>query len=129
MSGGNIYRVFGRVQVRETSRAVAGLVVAVFDRDPSQRPPIEQLPPSELFSGTNVGNRIGSTITDADGSFELTYDVEDFRTATERRPDLVVVVLAPEDQLTVDRAFPTRSRTKSCTYRPHGRALAEPRGT
>lgn len=91
----------GKVLVRETGTGVADLVIVVYDLDPRE-------PPEEIFASldgskgadlwTRIrGERLGSVATGPDGSFNLTYEDAEFRGRTcERRPDLLLLVTAPE---------------------------------
>jgi hypothetical protein len=97
--------VIGRITLKETGAGIPNLVVAIYDYDPGTKP-------EEYFSAPNraaaaspmpqtlfPGDRLGSVISGDDGSFLLTYDDVEFRiaNATEKRPDLRLLVLGPED--------------------------------
>lgn len=80
-------RVLGRVLVSESSLGIPNLLVVIRDVDPAAS-----------SAAPASGDRLGSVITDAQGNFELRYDDADFRRGgEERRPDLAVSVLAPEE--------------------------------
>ncbi len=90
-----MFRIFGTVTVKETGVGVPNLVVAAYDIDQAEldldllRSPTRQ----EIW-----GDRPGSVLTDKGGRFELTYDRADFQGGDqEARPDLLVLVIAPED--------------------------------
>src|SRR5688572_22395398 len=95
-------RVSGRIVVKETGAGIPDLLVAFFDLDPHSRAE-EDLNPLAVEPGTDrghgiVGSRLGSVLTNADGSFAFEYDDEAFRSGNaERRPDLTLMVTAPED--------------------------------
>jgi carotenoid cleavage dioxygenase len=69
-----VYRVFGVIEEEETRRPLAGLVVRAFDRD-------------LIFD-----DRLGFTITDGDGRFEIRYASEQFRDLWESQPDIYLRV-------------------------------------
>lgn len=120
-----MFEVSGRITVKETGHPVANLVVAIFDGEPTKTlstgtqtsvvPPTLPLPapsnatliatpvatPPVAPTVPELGDsleRIGSVLTDAEGRFRIAYEVEDFqRGDPEKRPDLMVAVLAPED--------------------------------
>lgn len=69
------FKVFGRALNRETQQGIAGLLVEVLDEDGI------------------VDDRLGSTITDQQGQFELIYARSDFQEQyLERKPDLYLRV-------------------------------------
>jgi hypothetical protein len=100
--------VSGRIVVKETGAGIPDLVVAVFDLDPHSSPE-EKFESVPVDSGPEkwrkiAGNRLGSVLTRADGTFLLEYDENAFRTGDEeKRPDLTLMVTAPEE--------PTREHT------------------
>ncbi|MFI6360582.1 hypothetical protein ACIBJF_50615 [Streptomyces sp. NPDC050743] len=65
--------------------------------------PAAVLAPAPTLSTTNgqpnIGDRLGSRITDANGAFAVDYEDAEFqiRNPKEKRPDLVLMVLAPEE--------------------------------
>jgi len=82
--------IAGKVTVKESGIGVPDLLVVIYDLDPDQAND-ERL--------NTIGDRIGSVITDSDGSWSLSYEDEEFRVLNkdEKRPDLQLTVLAPED--------------------------------
>lgn len=71
MKQSNNFKVFGRALNRETQQGIAGLLVEVLDKDDT------------------VDDRLGSTITNQQGQFELIYARSDFQEQyLERKPDL-----------------------------------------
>src|SRR5262245_13817132 len=87
----------GKVVVKESGDGVPDLVVVAYDVDPASDPDEDA---AALASSSGlVGDRIGSVLTDEDGAFELDYGDDAFRVgdADERRPDILLTVLAPED--------------------------------
>ena len=102
--------------LKESGVGIPDLLVVFYDVDPQTRPE-EVIAGAESpiaaagFAGFAVApddqggaDRLGAILTSNDhnsskaGSFELTYDDSEFqvRNAQERRPDLLVQVLAPE---------------------------------
>jgi hypothetical protein len=92
--------IVGKVAVKGSGIGIPDLIVAVHD---SERVPAlgeSGVRDSRALwpSAAAVGERIGSVLTGPDGSFSLTYDDLDVAGKTDdRRPDLFLMVLAPED--------------------------------
>lgn len=99
--------VAGRVLHKESGRGVPNLLVELLDLDSSADPEsragtilraaatsVEDI--SALYK---MADRIGSTITDAAGGFRFEATPKDFNLGgqTEQKPDLVLVVLAPDE--------------------------------
>jgi len=96
----------GKVTLKESGAGIPDLLVVIYDLDPGTKPeegsetrdPVitrsANAPPSFL-----QGDRLGSVITAQDGTWSLSYEDPEFRIAnpTEKRPDLQLMVLAPED--------------------------------
>ena len=82
--------ITGKVTLKESGMGIPDLLVVIYDIDPSNKN-------DESFE--TVGDRIGSVITNQDGSWALSYEDAEFQTLnpTEKRPDLQLTVLAPED--------------------------------
>jgi hypothetical protein len=100
-------KISGKVVAKESGLGIPGLLVVVFDTDPGTTPeePVLTRPqgrssetPAAPGQGVHVG-RLGSVLTDGTGAFTLTYEDEAFRVRNpqERRPDLSLTVLAPEE--------------------------------
>lgn len=99
--------ISGKIVVRESGLGIPNLVVVAYDVDPSSEATEEVAPGSAgphpaivaLHGPGSLADRIGSAITDEDGAFELTYADDAFKVgdAHERRPDILLMVLAPED--------------------------------
>lgn len=92
-------RIHGYVLVKESNRGVPNVVVCAYDAGISPRQFSAELknakvPPASFLE--KLGQRIGSVLTDKSGAFLLTHDDLHFE-GIESRPDLVIVVLAPED--------------------------------
>lgn len=67
-------KVTGRVSVQETNEALPGLHIKAVDKD--------------LF----FDDVLGTTVTDTDGRFAITYEKKDFAELFERAPDLYIIV-------------------------------------
>ena len=77
----------------------------VFDVDPRTR--AEEIIPGTTTDNSTIvvtqaqppGDRIGSVLTGADGSFELSYEDTDYRVRNpqEQRPDLMLLLMVPEE--------------------------------
>lgn len=90
-------QLFGYVLIKETNVGVPNLVVVAFDSrdvpgdsslDGQRRPSSVQL--------LRMGRRIGSVLTDKQGSFAIDRENLEFQ-GNEVRPNLMVAVFAPED--------------------------------
>jgi hypothetical protein len=96
----NIIR--GKVTVKETGTGVPDLIISVYDLDPKTLP--EEIfhidprkPVADLWQIIS-GDRLGSVVTDENGTFEMVYEDAAFQVRNrERRPDLTLFVVAPED--------------------------------
>ena len=88
-------RIGGRVVLRESGVGIPDLLVVIYDLDPRTQPEEQEL----NRAVPTAGDRLGSVLTSRDGSFELTYENTEFqiRNEQERRPDLLLSVLAPEE--------------------------------
>lgn len=87
-------RVFGLVLVKETNAGVPNLVVTAYDGGVASESIREKVPTAEVVR--RLGRRISSVLTDKNGAFALpTQDLE--FPGNEPRPDLALVVFAPED--------------------------------
>lgn len=99
--------IAGRIIVKESGAGIPDLLVVLYDFDPATRteeliPDAEPLPGGQASStdGSRMGaDRLASMLTDANGAFRVTFDDAEFKISTpdERRPDLLIVVLAPEE--------------------------------
>ena len=70
----NAFRILGRIKEAESGHPLAGLIVRAFDRD-------------LVFD-----DKVGWATTDAEGRFEIRFDLEDFRDVGETHPDLYLRV-------------------------------------
>lgn len=89
-------KVTGKVLLHETGVGVPNLVVTVYDVD-SDTLPQEAIQSRQAslvnFWGRLQGDRLGSVLTDQDGTFVLEYEDKEVK---EERPDLLLFVTAPE---------------------------------
>jgi hypothetical protein len=98
-------KIIGKVLVKETGVGVPNLLIVVFDIDPTSTSGLPAIG-TAVVQGA-IGNRIGSVLTDAGGSFELTFESDLFAPGDpERRPDLVLGAFAPEDSQGPDNPTP-----------------------
>jgi hypothetical protein len=110
-----VNKISGRVVLKETGLGIPDLLVVIHDVDPGTSPE-ETLPADGATSGTStartararaaaanprtgLGDRLGSRLTSATGAFDFQYEDEEFqiRNAEEKRPDLLLLVVAPEE--------------------------------
>ncbi len=97
-------KIYGKITLKETRVGIPDLLVIIYDIDPNTKPE-DIISVSTSAIGINVleqgfpGDRIGSVLTDENGVFEFTYGDGEFqiRNPKEKRPDLFVLVMAPED--------------------------------
>lgn len=82
----------GKVVLKESGIGIPDLLVIIYDLDPGTRP-------EEELNSQQLGDNLGSILTSNDGSFLLNYDDVEYRirNPTEKRPDLLLMVLGPED--------------------------------
>ncbi len=88
-----IFKVWGKVLVKESSVGISNLIVSIVDVDNFEIDP--------SHANKKSYQRIGSTITDDDGSFELLFDRSVFITddSREGKPDLTLVVSTPNEMM------------------------------
>lgn len=96
-------RILGLVLAKETGVGIPNLVVAVFDSDLT----LDDLRRQELSPDLlkRAGKRICSVLTDATGRFSIPAEDLEFA-GNESRPDLLLIVLAPEDVQSPKRPYP-----------------------
>lgn len=91
--------ISGKVTVKETGAGIPDLVVVLYDIDPGEEN--EEFPgeKSKASGVSEVADRIGSVLTEADGSWSIIYDDASFQVLnpTEKRPDVQLMVFPPED--------------------------------
>ena len=98
-------QISGHVLVKETNSGIPDLVVAAYD---SGRPVQESLrrgPDRKGLLLEDAGRRIGSVLTEPDGRFVLTSEDLEFQ-GNEQRPNLLIIVFAPEDIQDLDMPYP-----------------------
>ncbi|MCC6279948.1 MAG: hypothetical protein IT262_05075 [Saprospiraceae bacterium] len=110
--------VTGKIVLKESGMGLSNLLVVIYDVDPDSR--TGETATSILIEGNpststplaiqnnpaqgpthfpeGLGDRIGSVLTDGNGAFTLQYEDTEFRVRNEdeKRPDLLLIVLAPE---------------------------------
>jgi hypothetical protein len=97
--------ISGKVVLAETGIGIPDLLVVIHDVDPGTEPE-EALPGGVITdsiarvapASRGIGDRLGSRLTHADGTFSFEYEDDEFRVRNpeEKRPDLLLLVLAPE---------------------------------
>lgn len=102
-------KISGRIFVRETNLGIPNLVVAAYDSEKSLSDIInENYQSNKGFDPkimSHLGRRIGSVLSCPDGTFLLNNEELQFQ-GTESRPDLLLIVFAPEDILEIDMPYP-----------------------
>jgi hypothetical protein len=101
-------KISGKITHKETGIGIPDLLAVIYDVDPNTRP--EEIQPNETTEVdssisiaipplSSFGDRLGSVLTDREGNFTLGYEDDEFkiRNAEEKRPDLLLVVAAPEE--------------------------------
>lgn len=100
----------GKILTKETQTGIPNLLVVIYDIDartanePAESFVDERTNPNPInlnYFWTKInGDRLGSVITDANGEFSLSYEDNEFmRDKKETRPDLILFVLAPEEEI------------------------------
>ena len=97
--------IHGKVLIKETGSGVPDLLIVVYDLDP-------RIETEKVLRGITdnksldiwkkiKGDRLASVLTDENGKFELQYEDSQFQVRDrERRPDIALFVVAPEDPST-----------------------------
>ena len=91
-------RITGRVVQAESGIGIPNLLVVILDLDPNTAPE-EVLSTTTQNQLKNSPERLGSVLTDKQGLFTFSYDDGEFRLQNpkEKRPDILLTILAPED--------------------------------
>lgn len=90
--------ITGKVILKETGAGIPNLLVVLYDIDSSSA--YNTTINATLTPGAyEFGDRLGSVLTEADGSWSLSYTDAAFGAddPSEKRPDLLLMVMAPED--------------------------------
>lgn len=102
-------KLHGYVLVKETNNGIPNLLVTAYDAEINLRDltadsatPNTVLGPQTL---ERLGKRLGSVLTGQEGQFELSSEDLHFQ-GNESRPDLVLVIFAPEDVIDADHPYP-----------------------
>lgn len=98
-------QISGYVLVKETNSGVPNLVVTAYDSEKSIQEIVASRGNERGFSLRDVGKRIGSVLTDQDGKFVLKSEDLEFQ-GNESRPDLLIVIFAPEDIQNMEEPYP-----------------------
>jgi hypothetical protein len=99
--------VSGKVIIRETGVGIPDLQIVIYDIDQAQDQATHARP-SESFGNVNLplnafwlgipGDRIGSVLTNQQGEFEIMFEDREIEPHEQLpRPDLLLMVMAPED--------------------------------
>jgi hypothetical protein len=98
-------QISGHVLVKETNLGIPDLIVAAYDCGRPIQESLRRGPDGKGLSLEDAGRRIGSVLTEPDGRFVLTSEDLEFQ-GNEQRPNLLVIVFAPEDVQGLDMPFP-----------------------
>lgn len=98
-------QISGFVLVKETNSGLPNLVVAAYDTEKSIQEISSVSSAGRTLLLKDVGKRIGSVLTNHDGKFVLNREELEFP-GNETRPDLLLVVFAPEDIQSLDAPYP-----------------------
>src|SRR5947207_2756444 len=96
-------QIVGYVLIKETNAGVPNLVVTAYDGDIAVEDLQKHRPTAVMMQ--KLGRRISSVLTGSDGRFVLTAEDLAF-TGNEPRPDLAVVIYAPEDVQDPQHPYP-----------------------
>ena len=94
--------VNGKVIVKESGVGIPNLLIVLYDFDPNTKME-EQFSPNKPSSDLNYWNRIqgdrmGSVLTNENGAFEFKFEDSEYQGRNkEKRPDLILYVMAPEE--------------------------------
>lgn len=122
-------KVAGKVLVKETGMGIPNLLIVIYDLDPNTMPEeilkSGQLICDEDFWSQFHADRIGSVLTNANGEFELTYEDAEFQIRNqEKRPDLILLVMAPEEPISPEQPIPEHPSKRTLHYSNISRANA-----
>jgi hypothetical protein len=122
-------KIHGRVLVKETNAGVPNLVVSAYDSESSMQDILTGHRIGKGFAPNTIaqlGRRIGSVLTDQNGDFAIGSDDLQFQ-GNESRPDLLIIIFAPEDIIDPQRPYPLppESRILYISTAPRADAGAE----
>ena len=111
--------ISGKVVLLDSAIGIPDLLVVIYDLDPGTKPEEVILGGAAIDGGLDpntLGDRLGSVLTNADGTFVLGYEDADFRirNASEKRPDLLIHVLAPEKPETAENSRAALNSGERC---------------
>ncbi len=103
-------KIMGSVQLRESGVGIPRLLVTAYD---TYSRAISSPPAGTLAVGDEEArwNRLGSVVTGIGGTFDLGYEVDGQNGNCTQRPDLVLILSAPEVSCTPCQEAPTRIAT------------------
>jgi hypothetical protein len=98
-------QISGYVLVKETDSGVPNLVVTAYDTEKSIQEIIGINPAGGNSLFGNFGKRLGSVLTNQDGRFVLRSEELEYA-GNEVRPDLLLIIFAPEDIQSMSAPYP-----------------------
>jgi len=98
-------QISGSVLVKETNSGVPNLVVTAYDSEKSIQEIRAKHPDQKAFTLDGLGKRLGSVLTDQAGKFLLKSEDLEFP-GNESRPDLLIIIFAPEDIQSIEAPYP-----------------------
>ena len=99
-------QISGYVLVKETNLGIPNLIVTAYNSEKkSIQSILAEQPNRHGFSLESLGRRIGSVLTDQNGNFILESENLEFE-GNESRPDLLIIIFAPEDVQDVKTPYP-----------------------
>lgn len=106
-----MFSIKGKILVQETSLGIADLVVRAIDVDSIlTKSPGKSFNPTTMSGDLSTYDSLGSVMTMKDGSFEINFEMEDFRLGgNEQRHDIYLAVLAPYDVINPEDLISTET--------------------
>nr|WP_315220215.1 hypothetical protein [uncultured Flavobacterium sp.] len=104
-----IFKIKGKVSIKETGEGISNLVVHVLDIDFSKAKQSSTSAEVKL-DNTLLYDSLGSIFTDEKGNFTLEFDKDDFSSVNQEdlRPELLLHVTRPEDSDELKSSFESR---------------------